>query len=107
MEWLQHFDRVFEHLGEPASYTPKNAIAPIQELTVLVRAPENYYEVGSSEVIGQIAELVFRVNDIPHPHLGDKITVRNCIYKFHEEPLLDASNLLWRVGAILSVRGTV
>jgi hypothetical protein len=83
------FNDVFEHLGVEAIYKPTNAASfPI---VALVKEPENMYEVGGSQVIGQIAEFSVKTSDVD-PKVGDAIFLGSKKYRIHEEPLLDASN---------------
>ncbi|GHU13222.1 hypothetical protein FACS189449_08300 [Alphaproteobacteria bacterium] len=92
------FNDVFEHLGIEVIFKPANASSfPI---IALFKEPENVYEVGSSQVIGQVAEFSVKASDVT-PKVGDIIFVGTKKYKIHEEPLLDASNLLWKFNAIL------
>jgi hypothetical protein len=65
-----------------------------------MKEPESVYEVGSSQVIGQVAEFSVRAADIT-PKVSDFLFLGSKKYKIHEEPLLDASNLIWKFRAIL------
>jgi hypothetical protein len=92
------FDDVFEHLGVEVVYKAK-ASEPVPVIA-LVKEPENVYEVGSSHVIGQVAEFSVKASDAT-PKVGDFILLGLKKYKIHEEPLLDASNLIFKFNAIL------
>jgi hypothetical protein len=101
----QAFDDVFEHLGVEILFDPRTS-EPVS-IIALVKEPENMYEVGSSQVIGQVAEFSVRVVDAI-PKVGDIIKINagaastgSKKYKIHEEPLLDASNLIWKFQAVL------
>ncbi|GHT92050.1 hypothetical protein FACS1894122_05350 [Alphaproteobacteria bacterium] len=92
------FNDVFEHLGIEVIFKPANASSfPI---IALLKEPESVYEVGSSQVIGQVAEFSMKASDVK-PKVGDSIFVGAKKYKIHEEPLLDASNFAWKFNAIL------
>jgi hypothetical protein len=95
------FDDVFEHLGVEVIFDPRTS-EPVSILA-LVKEPESVYEVGSSQVIGQVAEFSVKAADVT-PKVGDAIFLDSKKYKIHEEPLLDASNLVWKFRAILVER---
>jgi hypothetical protein len=95
------FDDVCEHLGVEINFKPTNA-TPFS-IIALVKDPENVYEVGSSQVIGQVAEFSVKTSDVD-PKVGDTIFIDSKKYKIHEEPLLDASNLIWKFQAVLLER---
>jgi hypothetical protein len=101
VEWKQVFDDVFEHLGIEVIFNPK--ISEPVSILALVKEPESMYEVGSSQVIGQVAEFSVRAAD-GTPQIGDAIFLGSKKYKIHEEPLLEASNLLWKFQAVLMER---
>jgi hypothetical protein len=92
------FDDAFEHLGVEVVYKPTASASFL--IVALVKEPEGVYEVGSSQVIGQVAEFAVKASDVK-PKVGDAIFVGTKKYKIHEEPLLDASNLLWKFQAVL------
>lgn len=92
------FSDVFDHLGIEVEYKPRTSTA--FKTLALVKEPENVYEVGSSQVIGQMAEFAVRKSDV-QPEIGDVIFVGNKKYKIYEEALLDASNMIWKFRAIL------
>jgi hypothetical protein len=94
----QVFDDVFEHLGVEIIFDPK-ASEPVS-IIALVKEPESVYEVGNSQVIGQVAEFSVKAFDVT-PKVGDCIILGSKKYKIHEEPLLAASNLLWKFHAVL------
>jgi hypothetical protein len=92
------FDDVFEHLGVEVIFDPRTS-EPVS-IVALVKEPESVYEVGSSQVIGQVAEFSVKAADV-NPKVGDCIILESKKYKIHEEPLLDGSNLLWKFQAVL------
>ncbi|GHU15625.1 hypothetical protein FACS189449_13340 [Alphaproteobacteria bacterium] len=92
------FNDVFEHFGVEVIFKPTNASSfPI---IALLKEPESVYEVGSSQVIGQVAEFSVKASDV-NPKNGDIIFVGTKKYKIHEEPLLDASNLIFKFQVVL------
>jgi hypothetical protein len=92
------FDDVFEHLGVEIIFDPKTS-EPISILA-LIKEPEGVYEVGSSQVVGQVAEFSVKAADVT-PKVSDAIFLGSKKYKIHEEPLLDGTNYLWKFRAIL------
>jgi hypothetical protein len=92
------FDDVFEHLGIEATFDPRTS--PPVSIIALVKEPESVYEVGSSQVIGQVAEFSVKAADVT-PKVGDRILLGSKKYKIHEEPLLDGTNYLWKFQAVL------
>jgi hypothetical protein len=98
VEWKQVFDDVFEHLGVEVKFSPRTS-EPVS-IIALVKEPEGVYEIGSSQVIGQVAEFSVKAADVT-PKVGDAILFGSKKYKIHEEPLLDASNLVWKFSAVL------
>jgi hypothetical protein len=101
----QVFDDIFEHLGFEVIFDPRTSEPA--SIIALVKEPEGVYEVGSSHVIGQVAEFSMKAADVT-PKVGDLIKISagaastgSKKYKIHEEPLLDASNLIWKFQAVL------
>jgi hypothetical protein len=92
------FDDVFEHLGVEVLFQQGSAASFY--VIALMKEPESVYEVGSSQVIGQVAEFSVKAVDVT-PKVGDRILFGSKKYKIHEEPLLDGSNLLWKFQAVL------
>jgi hypothetical protein len=101
-EALQNaFNDVFDHLGVEIIFDPRTS-EPFS-IIALIKEPESVYEVGSSQVIGQVAEFSVKAADV-NPKVGDLIFLGTKKYKIHEEPLLDASNLIWKFQAVLMER---
>jgi hypothetical protein len=94
----QVFDDVFEHLGVEIIFNPRTSDSI--SIVALVKEPEGVYEVGSSQVVGQVAEFSVKATDVS-PKVGDFIFLGLKKYKIHEEPLLDASNVIWKFQAVL------
>jgi hypothetical protein len=92
------FDDVFEHLGVEVLFQQGPTVSLY--VVALVKEPENVYEVGSSQVIGQVAEFSVKAADVT-PKVGNAIFLGSKKYKIHEEPLLDSSNLVWKFSAVL------
>ncbi|GHU19830.1 hypothetical protein FACS189472_10180 [Alphaproteobacteria bacterium] len=92
-------DDAFEHLGVDVIFESANASSSFP-IVALVKEPEGVYEVGSSRVIGQVAEFSVKASDVK-PKISDVIFIDSKKYKIHEEPLLDASNLAWKFQAVL------
>jgi hypothetical protein len=95
----QVFGDVFEHLGVEIIFDSRTS-EPVS-IIALVKEPESVYEVGSSQVIGQVAEFSIKAADAT-PKVGDAIFLGSKKYKIHEEPLLDASNIVWKFHAVLT-----
>jgi hypothetical protein len=96
--WNRVHDDVFEHLGVEVIFKPRTS-EPVPILA-LVKEPESVYEIGSSQVIGQVAEFSVRAADAI-PKVGDFIFLGLKKYKIHEEPLSDASNLVLKFKGVL------
>ncbi|GHU13662.1 hypothetical protein FACS189449_09280 [Alphaproteobacteria bacterium] len=97
-------DDAFEHLGVEVIFESANASSSFP-IVALVKEPEGIYEVGSSRVIGQVAEFSVKASDVK-PKIGDTIFVGTKKYKIHEEPLLNASNFIIKFQAVLIERGS-
>jgi hypothetical protein len=95
------FDDVFGRLGVEVLFQQGSASSFY--VVALIKEPESVYEVGSSQVIGQVAEFSVKAADV-NPKTGDYIFLGLKKYKIHEEPLLDASNLIWKFQAVLVER---
>lgn len=92
------FNDVFSHLAVEVTY--KQGLTSFS-CRALIKSPEAAYEIGGSQVIGQIAEVAIKVADLlkTPPRVGDKIIYKNRLYKVFEEPLLDASNEIYKMQA--------
>jgi hypothetical protein len=95
------FDDVFEHLGVEVLFQQSPTTSSY--IVALIKEPENVYEVGSSQVIGQVAEFSVKATDVT-PKVGNAIFLGSKKYKIHEEPLLDGSNLVWKFQTVLIER---
>jgi hypothetical protein len=93
------FDDVFERLGVEVLFQQSSPTASFY-VVALVKEPESVYEVGSSQVIGQVAGFTVKAADVT-PKVGDSFFLGSKKYKIHAEPLLDASNLVWKFNAVL------
>lgn len=91
-------DDIFEHLGQEAIFKSRGAVT--KSLIAVIKRPENLYEIGDSQVVSQVAKVSVKAADIT-PKIGDVIEVDSKKYKIFEEPLLEASTLIWRFNATL------
>ena len=89
---------MFEHLGQEIIFKPKNG--ETKSLIAVIKQPENPYEIGETQIVNQVAEVSLKAADI-NPKIGDVIEVNSKKYKIFEEPLLEASTLIWRFNATL------
>lgn len=95
---IRAFDDMFEHLGASVIFKPRLG-SPFSVIAV-VKEPENPYEIGDSKLVQQVAEVSVKSADVT-PRVGDFIVSDGKKYKIYEEPLLDASNYMWRFHAVL------
>ena len=89
---------MFEHLGQEVVFKPKKG--ETKSLIAIIKQPENPYEIGESQIVNQVAEVSLKAADV-NPKIGDVIEVNFKKYKIFEEPLLEASTLIWRFNAAL------
>ena len=89
---------LFEHLGQKVVFKPKKG--EMKSLIAIIKQPENPYEIGESQIVKQVAEVSLKATDV-NPKIGDVIEVNSKKYKIFEEPLLEASTLIWRFNATL------
>lgn len=92
------FDDMFEHLGAFVQY--RSQAGAVSTVMAVIKQPENLYELGDSQLIDQVAEVTVKAEEIS-PRIGDYITDRDKTYKIYTEPLLDASNYIWKFLAVL------
>ena len=93
----QALDNVLKHLGQPVVYTTINGKS--QQVIAVIKLPETQYDLSNSQMVDQVAEVIVKKADIT-PKLGDYITVRTVKYKIFSQPLLDASNNIWKFYAV-------
>ena len=89
---------MFEHLGQEIVFKPRGGKA--RTLIAVVKQPENPYELGDSQIVRQVSEVSIKTADAI-PKVGDIIEVDSKKYKIYEEPLLDASTLVWKFYAVI------
>lgn len=89
---------MFEHLGQEIVFKPRGGEA--LSLTAVIKRPENPYKLGESQIVRQVAEVNVKTVDII-PKVGDVIEMNGKKYKIFEEPLLEASTLIWKFNAVL------
>lgn len=90
---------MFDHLGQEIVFKPKNGDS--SSLIAVIKQPENPYEIGDSSIVKQVADVSLKSSYIT-PKVGDVIEANSKKYKIFEEPLLDASTLIWRFNATLA-----
>ncbi len=95
---FQAFDDMFDHLGDEYVFQSRNGTK--KTIVAVIKQPENPYVLGDSSIIEQVAEITMKSSDIS-PKIGDCIITKTGTYKIYEEPMLDASNYLWRFHAVL------
>lgn len=91
-------DDMFEHLGGMAKYQPRDGAAV--EVIAFAKEPENPYELGDSQHIDQVAVISVKSEEVT-PKIGEFIEINGRTYKIFEEPLLDASNFIWKFLGVL------
>ncbi len=89
---------MFEHLGLEIVFKPQGGKSCT--LIAVIKQPENSYELGDNQIVRQVAEISIKSADAT-PRVGDIIEVDSKKYKIYEEPLLDASTLIWKFFAAL------
>jgi len=94
----QALDDMINYLGQPIIYTDKSGNT--SSVIAVIKAAENQYELGDSQMIDQVAEVSIKASDIT-PKIGEYICSNGRKYKIFEGPLLDASTLIWRFKAVL------
>jgi hypothetical protein len=99
----QMFDDTFEHLGVKALYQQDGFV----KCTVLIKEPEQSYEIGDGQIIERIATFEIKSSDVANPKIGDFLYVNGNKYKVYQEPLLDPSGNVCEVVAIFVGRSNV
>jgi hypothetical protein len=94
----QMFMDTFEHLGKPALYQPSDGA--FIEVLVLIKEPEQAYELGDGKFVERIATFEIMAKDVPNPEVGDTLHIDGRRYKVYQDPLLDGSGNLHEVVAI-------
>ena len=89
---------MFMHLGQEIIF--KSRAGEKKTLIAVIKQPENPYELGDSQIVKQVAEVSLKASEVS-PKIGDVIEVNSKKYKIFEEPLLDASTLIWKFNAAL------
>jgi hypothetical protein len=92
----QMFDDTFEHLGIKALYQQDGFV----ECTVLIKEPEQSYEIGDGQIIERIATFELKSSDVSNPKIGDFLYANGNKYKVYQEPLLDPSGNVFEIVAI-------
>ena len=93
----QALDDMINHLGQPIIYTDKSG--QTSAMIAVIKTPENQYDLGDSQVIDQVAEVTLNADD-SHPKLGEYFCSNGRKYKIYTEPMLDASNNVWKFFAV-------
>lgn len=92
------FEDMFRYLGVEITYQPRNSES--FPLVGVLKNPENTYDLGRNEVVGQVISIMLKANDVK-PKIGDKIILNSKVYKIYKEPLLDGYDYLWKIEAVL------
>ena len=93
------FTDTFEHLGTKALYAQEGF--GFIECLVLIKEPEQMYELGDGQFVERIATFEIMSSDITNPKVGDFLYVNGRKYKIYTEPLLDPSGNVYEITAIL------
>lgn len=91
-------DVVFKHLGKPMKYKCRDGSC--QTVIAIEKSPENLYASGENQIVGQAMEASVKIADVT-PKVGDSIILNDKTFRIFEEPLLDASGLIWKFTAVL------
>lgn len=92
----QMFDDVFENLGITALYQGEIPV----ECLVLIKEPEQLYELGDGQFVERIASFEIKTKDVSNPKVGHILHIKGRKYKVHQEPLLDSSGTVYEIEAI-------
>ena len=93
----QALNDMINHLGQPIIYTDKSG--QTSAMIAVIKTPENQYDLGDSQVIDQVAEVTLNADDIT-PKIGEYICSNGRKYRIYTEPILDASNNVWKFFAV-------
>jgi hypothetical protein len=96
----QMFMDTFKHLGKPALYQPSGGA--FIKLLVLIKEPEQDYELGDGKFVERIATFEIMAKDVPAPKVGDTLYIDGRRYKVYQDPLLDGSGNVYEVIAIFA-----
>lgn len=92
------YNDVFSHLAYKVEYQTSSTSFSV---LAIINNPENAYEMGGSEIIGQVAEISLRARDFKTaPRMQDKIIFKKQIYRIFTEPLLNSSNEIYKMLAV-------
>jgi hypothetical protein len=97
------FMDVFKHLGKPALYQADGAA--FAEILVLIKEPEQAYELGDGQFVERIATFEVMAKDVPSPKVGDFLYIEGRKYRVYQEPLLDGSGNVHEIVAIFAGDG--
>lgn len=93
------FADTFEHLGTRALYRQDGL--GFVECLVLIKEPEQLYEMGDGQFVERIATFEIIASSIINPRIGDFLYVNGRKYKVYGEPLLDPSGTVYEINGIL------
>jgi hypothetical protein len=82
----QMFMDTFKHLGKTALYSAEGS--GFVEITVLIKEPEQAYELGDGKFVERIATFEIMAKDVLNPKVGDTLYVDGRRYKIYQDPLL-------------------
>jgi hypothetical protein len=94
------FMDIFGHLGKPALY--QAAGEAFVEVTVLIKEPEQAYELGDGQFVERVATFEVMAKDVPNPKVGDTLYIEGRLYKIYQDPLLDGSGNVYEIVAIFA-----
>jgi hypothetical protein len=92
------FSDVFEHLGMQALYQQEGF--GFTECTVLIKEPEQAYELGDGKFVERIATFEIMARDVVNPKIGDTLYIDGRKYKVYQEPLLDPSGTVYEITGV-------
>lgn len=91
-------EAIFEHLGEPVKYKCRDE--SYKTVIAVGKSPENLYSASENQIVEQAMEVSVKSAEITL-QVGDSIIVNDKTFRIFEEPLLDASGLIWKFTAVL------
>lgn len=89
---------MFSHLGGNATYYPTSGDK--KEIVAFVKEPENLYDLGVNDIADEVASILVKSEEIT-PRIGEQIEFNGRLYRIYNEPLLDASNFMWKFLGVL------
>jgi len=86
-------------LAKPAEYLPKGGLGG-KAVRVIAKQPDTLTSFGEARIHSSTTRFDVQASEIPHPQVGDQLTVGGIAHVIQSEPIADSERLVWTLDVV-------